>query len=46
MGLSANAMDRPAQNNANSKHDANRRKPLMLIVSAAVASVVIGTVNE
>ena len=44
MGLSASAMDRRAENYANGKHDASRRKPLMLIVSAAVASVAIGTV--
>ena len=44
MGLSASAMDRRAGNKANGKHDARTRKPLMLIVSAAVASVVIGTV--
>ena len=44
MGLSASAMDRQAENYANGKHDASRRKPLMLIVSAAVASVAIGTV--
>ena len=37
-------MDRRAGNKANGKHDARRRKPLMLIASAAVASVVIGTV--
>ena len=44
MGLSASAMDRRAENNANGKHDARRRKRLILIVSAVVASVVIGTV--
>ena len=44
MGLSASAMDRRAGNKANGKHDARTRKPLTLIVSAAVASVVIGTV--
>ena len=44
MGLSASVMDRRAENHANGKTDASRRKPLMLIVSAAVASVVIGTV--
>ena len=44
MGLSARAMDRRGETNANSKHDARMRKPLMLIVSGAVASVVIGTV--
>ena len=43
MGLSASAMDRRLENNANGKRDASRRKPLMLIVSAAVTSVVIGT---
>jgi hypothetical protein len=42
MGLSASAMDRRAEKIANGKHDARTRKPLMLIVSAAVASVVIG----
>ena len=44
MGLSASAMDRRAENNADGKHNASRRKPLMLIISAAVGSVVIGTV--
>jgi len=44
MGLSASAMDRRAKNYANGKHDASRRKPLMLIISAAVASLVLGTV--
>ena len=44
MGLSASAMYRRAENNVNGKHDARRHKPLMLIFSAAVASVVIGTV--
>jgi len=44
MGLSASAMDRRAENNANGKHDARRRKPLMLIVSATIASVLIGAV--
>jgi hypothetical protein len=44
MGLSASAMDRRTENYTNGKHDASGRKPLMLIVSAAVASVAIGTV--
>jgi hypothetical protein len=44
MGLSASTTDRRAENYANGKHDASRRKPLMLIISAAVASVAIGTV--
>jgi hypothetical protein len=44
MGLSASAMDRRAENDASRKPDASRRKPLMLIISAAVGSVVIGTV--
>jgi len=44
MGLSASAMDRRAENSASGKHEAIRRKPLMLIVSAVGASVVIGTV--
>jgi hypothetical protein len=44
MGLSASAMDRRAEPYANSKQDASRRKPLMLIVSVAVTSVVMGMV--
>ena len=39
MGLSASAMDRREENYANGKHDASRRKPLKLIISAAVGSV-------
>jgi hypothetical protein len=37
-------MDCRAEKYANGKHDASRRKPLMLIISVAVASVAIGTV--
>ena len=44
MGLSASAMDRRAENNANGNHDASRRKPLMLIVSAGVANLVIASI--
>ena len=44
MGLSASAIDRRAENYANSKPNSSSRKPLMLILSAAIASVVIGTV--
>ena len=44
MAASVSRWDRRAENKANGKHDARTRRPLMLIVSAAVASVVIGTV--
>lgn len=44
MGLSVSSIDRRAGNYANSKPDSSRRKPLMLILSAAIASVVIGIV--
>jgi hypothetical protein len=37
-------MDRRAENLANGKNDASRRKPMKLIASAAAVSVLIGTV--
>jgi hypothetical protein len=43
MGLSAGPVERRAENYANG-HDGSRRKPLMPIISVAIASVVIGTV--
>jgi len=44
MGLSASPVERRAENYANGNHDVSRRKPMMLIISAAIASVVIGSV--
>jgi hypothetical protein len=44
MSLFASPVERRAENYANGNHNASRRKPLMLIISAAVASVAIGTV--
>ena len=43
MGLSAGPVERRAEHYANSR-DGSRRKPLMPIISVAIASVVIGTV--
>ena len=44
MGLSASPAERGGENYANGNHAPSRRKPLMLIISAAVASLAIGTV--
>ncbi|MBV9015814.1 MAG: hypothetical protein JO213_11030 [Alphaproteobacteria bacterium] len=42
MGLSAGPAERRAGNYANAKRDIRSRKPLMLIIAAAIASVVVG----
>jgi len=44
MVLSAGPVEGRAENYASGNHDASRRKPLILIISAAVASVVIASV--
>ena len=43
MGLSATAMDGRTDKHANGNRNANRRKPLILLISGAVASLLIGT---
>jgi len=44
MGLSASAVEHRAENYGNGNRDARSRKPLMMIISGAVASVVIGVI--
>jgi len=41
MGLSASPVERRAENYANGNRDARSRKPLVMVISAVVASVVL-----
>ena len=44
MGLSASPVERRAENYANGNREPRSRKPLILIISGAIASIVIGIV--
>jgi len=44
MGLSAGPVECRAENYANGNRDASSRKPLMLVISAAIASVAVAGV--